>query len=69
VHFGIIMTVNLCIGFVSPPFGMNLFVASPLVGKPVMEIGLKAIPFMVAFLAALILITYIPGISLLLVGS
>lgn len=68
VHFGIIMTVNLCIGFVSPPFGMNLFVASPLVGRSVMEIGKKAIPFIVYFLVALILITYIPQISLALVG-
>lgn len=68
VHFGIIMTVNLCIGFVSPPFGMNLFVASPMVNASVIDIGKKAIPFIGFFMIALIFITYIPSLSLWVLG-
>ena len=66
VHFGIIITVNLAIGFVTPPFGVNLFVAAPLVGAPVFTVGKKAYPFIVAFIFALLLITFIPDISLFL---
>lgn len=64
VHFGIVMTVNLCVGFVSPPFGMNLFVASPIVKASVIEIGKKSIPFIIAMLAALLIITYVPALSI-----
>ena len=66
VHLGIIMTTNLAIGFVTPPFGVDLFVASPLINTPVMEIGKKAIPFIISFIFALLLITDIPEISLIL---
>lgn len=66
VHFGIIMVVNLAIGFVTPPMGVNLFVASNLTKLPVMEIARKVFPFIVAFLIALLLITFIPAISLVL---
>lgn len=68
VHFGIIMVVNLAVGFVTPPIGVNLFVASSLSNVPVMEIARKAMPMIILFLIALLLITFIPGISLLLVG-
>ncbi len=67
VHFGIIMVVNLAIGFVTPPIGVNLFVASSMTKVPVMEIARKAMPMIVLFLVALLLITYIPQISLCLV--
>lgn len=67
VHLGIIMVVNMAIGFVTPPFGMTLFVASPICDTPPMTIGRKAIPFLVTFLIALLLITFIPQISLCLV--
>lgn len=66
VHFGIIMVVNLAIGFVTPPMGVNLFVASSLTGISVVKIARKAVPFIVAFLFALVLITFIPEISLAL---
>lgn len=69
IHFGIIMVVALAIGFVTPPVGMNLFVASSLTGLSILEIGRKSIPFIVAFLIALVLIMYIPQISLILVGN
>lgn len=66
VHFGIIMVVNLAIGFVTPPVGINLFVGSSLTGIPVTEIARKAWPFIIAFLLALIAITFIPEITLIL---
>ena len=67
VHFAIMMVVNLAIGFVTPPIGVNLFVASSLTGVPVMDIAKKAAPLIVMFLIALLLITFIPQISLCLV--
>jgi C4-dicarboxylate transporter DctM subunit len=66
VHFGIVMVVNLAIGFVTPPIGVNLFVASSLTDIPVVEIAKKAMPMIVYFLIALLLITFIPQISLAL---
>lgn len=69
IHFGVILVVNLAIGFVTPPLGINLFVASSLTGVKVERIVKKATPFIVAFLIALILITFIPQISLVLLGG
>lgn len=66
VQFGVIMVVNLAIGFVTPPIGVNLFVASSLTDVPVMTIAKKAMPMIVYFLAALLLITFIPALSLAL---
>ncbi|MDD6211537.1 MAG: TRAP transporter large permease [Clostridiales bacterium] len=66
VHFGIITVVNLAIGFVTPPIGTNLFVASSVSGVEVLQIAKKAIPFLLFFLIALILITYIPELSTML---
>ena len=66
VQFGVIMVVNLAIGFVTPPIGVNLFVASSLTDVPVMNIAKKAMPMIAYFLAALLLITFIPVISLAL---
>lgn len=67
VHFGVIMVVNLAIGFVTPPIGVNLFVASSLTDVPVMTIAKKAIPMIGYFLVALLLITFIPALSLALI--
>lgn len=66
IQFGVIMVVNLAIGFVTPPIGVNLFVASSLTDIPVMTIAKKAMPMIVYFLVALLLITFIPAISLAL---
>lgn len=68
IHFGIIMVVNLAIGFMTPPIGINLFVASSLTDVPVMQIAKKAMPLIGFFLLALLLITFVPAISLALVG-
>lgn len=67
VHLGIVMVTNLAIGFVTPPFGMNLFVAAPLVQTSVANLGRKALPFIGAFIISLLLITFIPQLSLALV--
>ncbi len=64
VHFGIMMVVNLAIGFVTPPVGINLYVASSMTKLPVLTIAKKAVPFMIAFIIALMLITFVPQISL-----
>ncbi|MBP1926429.1 C4-dicarboxylate transporter DctM subunit [Sedimentibacter acidaminivorans] len=69
LHFGIIMVVNLAIGFVTPPIGINLFVASSLTGISVMDIAKRAIPFIIAFFIALLFITFVPEISLMLIGK
>lgn len=68
IHFGIIMVVNLAIGFVTPPIGINLFVASSLTDVPVFAIAKKAFPLIIVFLLALACITMFPQISLWLVG-
>lgn len=68
VQFGIIMVVNLAIGFVTPPIGVNLFVASSLSSVPVMALAKKTMPMIVLFFIVLLLITFIPQISLLLVS-
>ena len=66
VHFGVIIIVNLAIGFITPPIGVNLFVASSLTDVPVMHIAKKAMPMIGYFIIALLLITFIPAISLFL---
>ncbi len=66
IHFGVIMVVNLAIGFVTPPIGINLFVASSMTNVPVMDISKKALPMIGYFILALVLITFIPAISLML---
>lgn len=64
VHFGIVVTVNLAIGLFHPPFGMNIFVAQSVLGLQLGVIYRGIIPFLFIYLAALIMITYIPEISL-----
>jgi C4-dicarboxylate transporter DctM subunit len=64
VHFGIVMMVNLAIGLFHPPFGINIFVAQSVLGIDLKVIYRGIIPFVALYLAALVLITYIPAISL-----
>ncbi len=66
VHFGVMLIVNLAIGQVTPPFGTNLFVTSGMAKIPVLELGRKAIPLVIVFLMALLVISFVPGISLAL---
>jgi tripartite ATP-independent transporter DctM subunit len=64
VHFGIILITNLCIGICTPPVGTALFLACSVGNTTISRVVPKAIPFFIAMLVALLLITYIPGISL-----
>lgn len=64
VHFGVIMVVNLAIGFVTPPVGVNLFVASAMTKVPIHKLYVGAFPFVLSLLVALALITFIPALSL-----
>ncbi|MBQ4611170.1 MAG: TRAP transporter large permease [Clostridia bacterium] len=67
VHFGVILVCCLSIGLATPPFGLDLFVAGNLAEEPPMSVAKKAIPFIIAFLLALMLITYVPWFSLALI--
>jgi C4-dicarboxylate transporter, DctM subunit len=64
VHFGIVITTNLAIGMFHPPFGLNIFVAQSLFKFPLEVIYRGIVPFIFLYLAALVLITYIPWLSL-----
>lgn len=64
VHFGIIMMVNLGIGLITPPVGSVLFVASAVSGKKMEEVTKAMIPFFGALFAVLMLVTYVPSLSL-----
>jgi C4-dicarboxylate transporter DctM subunit len=61
VHFGIVVMVNLAIGLFTPPFGINIFVAQSVLGKTIYR---GILPFVLLYLIALALITYIPALSL-----
>ena len=65
VHFGIIVTVNLAIGLFTPPFGINIFVLQALSNIPLLTIYRGSVPFFLLYLVALLLITYVPAISLI----
>ncbi len=66
VHLGIIMVVNMEIGMVTPPVGLNLFVASGITGMPLMSVVRASIGWLMVLLGFLIFVTYVPQISLVL---
>lgn len=68
IHFGIIMVTNLAIGFITPPVGVNLFVASGISGVPMEEISKAILPFFIAMVLTLIIIILVPQISLFLLS-
>lgn len=63
VHFGVVLVCCLSIGLATPPFGLDLFVAGNIAQEQPMTVARKAVPFMIAFLAALVIITYVPWLS------
>jgi C4-dicarboxylate transporter DctM subunit len=67
IQFGIIMIVNLAIGFITPPVGVNLFVGSGISGLKIETLAKATVPFFIAMILSLIVITVIPEISLFLV--
>ncbi|MGO3713924.1 TRAP transporter large permease [Alcaligenes aquatilis] len=63
-HFGIIMVVNLALGMITPPFGVNLFAACSVAGISLEKLIRPLLPFVVVILACLMLISYVPEVSL-----
>ncbi|MGR3803500.1 TRAP transporter large permease [Marinibacterium profundimaris] len=63
IHLGIIMVVNMEIGMITPPVGLNLFVTSGVAGMPMMRVVKAALPFLAVLFVFLILVTYVPWIS------
>lgn len=64
IAFGVLMTVNLAIGQVTPPVGVNLYVACPIAGIDLKRISKAVIPFVLAAVAVLFLITYLPQVTM-----
>jgi C4-dicarboxylate transporter, DctM subunit len=67
VHMAIIFITNLEIGYSAPPAGINLFIASFRFRKPVMSLARSALPFLIVLIIGLMIITYIPELSLFLI--
>lgn len=66
IHLGIIFLANLNIGYMTPPVGLNLFIASLRFKRPVIDLYIATIPFLIIMLLALLIITYAPSLSLAL---
>jgi len=64
IHLGVIMVVNMEIGMVTPPVGLNLFVTSGVTGMSVAQVTRAALPWLMILLAFLVIVTYVPIISL-----
>ena len=67
VHFGVMMVINKAIGFVTPPLGVNIFVASSLTGLPMMSIIKKTLVPLSVFIIVLVIIAFVPWFSLVLI--
>jgi C4-dicarboxylate transporter DctM subunit len=66
VHLGIIMVVNLEIGMVTPPIGLNLFVTAGITRMSITQVARAALPWTLILLTFLVLVTYVPAITLFL---
>ena len=65
IHFGIIMIMNLCIGICTPPVGTCLFVGCGIANTTITKILPHIIPFFIAMVVVLFIVTYLPGLSLI----
>ncbi len=68
IHFGIIVAVNLSLGMYTPPFGLNLFSSQAIFNAPLSRIYLGVLPFLLLNFVALLIITYVPEISMVLLN-
>ena len=66
IHIGLVICINLVVGLATPPFGITLFVTSPIAGVRIEDTVKEAIPFIVATAAVLLLVTFVPQVSLFL---
>lgn len=64
IHLGVIMVINMEIGMITPPVGLNLFVASGVTGLSLQEVVVASLPWTLTILVGLLLVTYVPAISL-----
>ncbi|WDP88195.1 MAG: TRAP transporter large permease subunit [Desulfobacter sp.] len=64
VHFGIIMIINISMGFCTPPVGVNLFIGSGLSSVPIEKLSKAVLPFLLSMIVSLLIITFFPGLSL-----
>jgi C4-dicarboxylate transporter, DctM subunit len=62
-HLGVIFLLNLEIGYLHPPIGLNLFISSFKFRKPLLEVTIATLPFMLVVLASLMIVTYVPGLT------
>ena len=60
VHFGLVVTVNIMIGLITPPYGLLLFVVANITGRPLREIIREVWPFLIVLLGALLFLTMVP---------
>jgi C4-dicarboxylate transporter, DctM subunit len=67
LHLGIIFLVNLELGYLTPPIGLNLFLAASRFDRPVMAVARAALPFGLVLIAVLLIVTYVPALTLALV--
>jgi len=67
IHFGILLTINMELAFITPPFGMNLFVLSAVCDEPIIEVVKGHIPFLILLFSSLLIITYFPAVSLIFI--
>ena len=64
LHLGVIFLANLELGYLTPPVGLNLFLSSSRFGKPLWTVCVETFPFLLALLAVVLLVTYVPAITL-----
>lgn len=64
IHFCIVMVTALGVGFITPPFGLNLFVVSGITGTPVLAIAGRVLPYVLGMLTIVLLLAYVPALSL-----
>lgn len=64
IHFGLVMVFNLMIGMITPPVGMSIYMLSPITGLPVDKLFKAVMPYLAALLVALVILTYVPQVTL-----
>ena len=69
LHIGLVFCINLVVGLATPPFGVTLFVTSPIAGVRIEETAKEALPFLITTIAILLLVTFVPDIALWLPES
>jgi C4-dicarboxylate transporter DctM subunit len=64
MHFGLIMTVNLAIGYCTPPMGVSLYITGAIANRDLIYVSKAVIPFVIIQLTVLFIMTYLPGVVL-----